>query len=432
MVPESLTQALGELIHWCQQNAVQRLVLGLSGGMDSMVLLHLCHQFLPNSIRLEACYIHHGLQAQASDWQSFCDTQCQQRCIPFQSISVQVVKGRRQGLEANARQARYQALYDQVAQQPHTALLTAHHQRDQAETLLLNLARGTGVAGLAAMPKVKPLPNPQAGCWHLRPLLSVAYTDLHVYAQAQALSWVEDPSNQSLELRRNLIRHQVLPAFQGAWPTVEANLVKTAQHLAESLTLLNELTAMDLAETSFSDFYLILPETLSLIRAKHLVRYWAKVQAGVRLPENSVEWVMTQWQQGEAKKIPTRKLAQGFCQLLGDRLFYFADFVTEFNVACREFSAQNLQFWQADWLTLEIEKQSWPVTYRIQNNTPSYIKVCTQKTPKLKKQLKQLWREKQIPPWDRLRWPVVCDEQGQCIGFVGLVKNAIAEKAKIE
>ena len=195
-----------------QQLGLNQLVLGLSGGLDSMVLLQLCHQLTQScAIRLKAVYIHHGLSANADQWADFCLQQCQKRNIAFEVQKVQLNPAA--NIEAQARAARYSALAAFVTTRQ-TALLTAHHADDQLETLLLALKRGAGPAGLSGIAALQPF----AAGWLVRPLLDFSREQLEAFAQLQQLKWIEDESNNDSRFDRNFLRLEIIPLLQQRWP----------------------------------------------------------------------------------------------------------------------------------------------------------------------------------------------------------------------
>lgn len=254
------------------------LWVGLSGGRDSVVLLHLCKTLWP---RVRAIHVHHGLSPHADAWADFCQTLCRGWDVPLQISRVQVPRQTGKGLEAAARQARYQAYWECGAR--HLAL--GHHRRDQAETLLFNLCRGSGVAGAAAMPREREM----AGVQLLRPLLDWPVAALEDYARIQGLSWVEDESNQDLRYRRNFLRKEILPALEQRFPGVEASLARAAGHFAEAQRLLDELAAADevLVQARLEGLL-----RLSLPQQANWLRWWLR-QAGWQVPETAAlqEWL---------------------------------------------------------------------------------------------------------------------------------------------
>ncbi len=221
---------------------VKRWLIAYSGGLDSTVLLHLAvwaNQQLASPRTLCAVHINHQLSTGAGHWQQHCQQQAQALDVPIIVRSV-AVHSRGLGVEAAARQARYQVF---------EALLTAadglfmgHHQDDQAETLLLRLLRGAGVLGLGAMQAERRLGQ---GCL-LRPLLGVEPACLHAYAAEHQLLWVEDQSNQSLDFDRNYLRHRVIPVLTQRWQQAVSHLAKTAVRLQASQQLLDDLAGLDL------------------------------------------------------------------------------------------------------------------------------------------------------------------------------------------
>ncbi len=213
----------------------QRYWIAFSGGLDSTVLLNLLGP-LRDSLRapLSAIHIDHGLQSGSAAWAAHCAQACGRLEIPLQTLRVDAMAARGESPEAAARQARYAAIAEAIG--PDAMLLTAHHQDDQAETLLLALLRGAGVEGLAAMPSVRAW----NGGWHARPLLGIGRAQIRRWAIGRGLRWIEDPSNVSLTPDRNYLRHQVMPALLARWPAAAASLAQSAAHCAAAAALLTE------------------------------------------------------------------------------------------------------------------------------------------------------------------------------------------------
>lgn len=211
--------------------------IALSGGADSMALAHALVQLKQaaphhaelawlQTMPLRAIHVHHGLSDQADAWQQHVTDYCEQWQLPLQCVAVTVDR-QGQGLEAAARAERYRAFAAQL--NSGDVLITAHHQDDQAETLLLNLLRGAGLRGLAAMRPQRALANGQL----LRPFLALSRRQLVQYCQQHQLQFVDDPSNQDAYLRRSFLRQQCLPLLRQHWPEASASLAQSAQHLAE-------------------------------------------------------------------------------------------------------------------------------------------------------------------------------------------------------
>lgn len=220
--------------------ARRRLVVGVSGGVDSLLLLDLLHELSP--LPLLAVHVHHGLSPRAGDWAAQVESFCRARQLQCMVLRVAVDRAQ-PSLEAAARDARHAAFATVL--QPGDALLLAHHADDQAETLLLRLLRGSGPGGLGAMREARRLPAPD-DCWLWRPLLGVRRDAIVAAAQARGLHWIDDESNENRAMDRNFLRHEVLPALAGRWPAVVDTLVRTARRLAESDALLNDYVDAEL------------------------------------------------------------------------------------------------------------------------------------------------------------------------------------------
>jgi len=202
----------------------KRVAVGLSGGLDSVVLLHLLHRFAPHfGYRLSAVHVNHGLSPNSEDWQKFCSRFCLALDVPFKTMTVKVKK-QAHGLEAAARTARRAAL----AKVPADAIALAHHLDDQAETVLLNLLRGAGRAGASGMPAVGELGRKAL----LRPLLGVPRSAIRAYAARERLAWIEDESNADESLTRNFLRRRVGPLLETRFPRWRESLARAARHFA--------------------------------------------------------------------------------------------------------------------------------------------------------------------------------------------------------
>jgi len=256
-----------------------RLTLALSGGLDSVVLLHallaLRDQY---PFELDAVHVHHGLSPHADDWAAFCGQLCAAHDVELNIHRVQVARDDPAGIEAAARRERQRIFAALDAD----FLLTAHQQDDQAETLLLHLLRGAGPKGLAAMAEMQSRPGWRAV--QLRPLLDVARADLLRAAQAQGLTWVDDESNQDVRYRRNALRQQVMPLLAQHFPGAGRTLARAAGLQADAAELLDDLAQLD-ARGAISGDRLDCAELrrLSTPRARNLLRHFIE-QHGQPLP----------------------------------------------------------------------------------------------------------------------------------------------------
>jgi len=254
--------------------------IAYSGGLDSLVLLHALTQLNIPAPQLRAIHIHHGLQSKADNWATHCQQTCEALEIPCEVIQVNVRTASRESLEANARTARYQAIAQLLA--PDEVVFTAQHADDQAETVFLQLLRGAGVAGLAAMPAVSHLGNG----WLVRPLLGYTRIQLLDYAKKNDLHWIEDSSNIDTRFDRNFLRHKIMPLLQQRWPSVSHVLSRVASHQAEADELIQILAEEDLQSCKGQcPEQLFLPALFRLqqVRQRNLLRFWIK-KLGLPLP----------------------------------------------------------------------------------------------------------------------------------------------------
>lgn len=218
-----------------------KVVLALSGGLDSMVLLELLHQAkLHSEFRLQAVYVNHGLSPDAQNWSEHCALACKLREIEFTSINIKIESSA--NLEAAARDGRYQALAPFVDSSS-TLLLTGHHADDQLETLVLALKRGAGAAGLSGMAALRPF---AAGSL-LRPLLACSRQQILAFARQHKLQWVEDSSNADNRFDRNYIRNVITPMLVQRWPAFADTALRSMQLLAQQQQLLDHYTGQALA-----------------------------------------------------------------------------------------------------------------------------------------------------------------------------------------
>ncbi len=274
---EAPARALHDLL--AGQTDPPSLAIAFSGGRDSSVLLHAAAGLRHAMRTLRALHVDHGLHRDAPRWREHCASTCARLDVPFVASTVDARPAAGESPEAAARGARYAALGALLA--PGEWLLTAHHRDDQAETLLLQLLRGAGLAGLAAMPERIPF----ADGWLVRPLLGLGRDALAAYAHHHALAWCEDPGNAVLEPDRNYLRHVVLPALVERWPAATTCVARSAAHCAEAVELLDGLAASDMAAVGVARGHAELPlaalRELPSPRRRLLLRHWL---AGLGLP----------------------------------------------------------------------------------------------------------------------------------------------------
>jgi len=311
-VKGSVQQALEDCLS--RHDLCGRVTVALSGGIDSMVLLDACVRYtkerhagsgfsdksVPNSppaIVFEALHVHHGLSPNADAWADFCKQQCDARAVHFKLVPVVVDRAATggQGVEGAARAARY-AAFEQHGQ---PTMLLAQHANDQAETVLHQLLRGTGLAGLAAMGEARTLPSGQR---ILRPLLQAARADIEAYAAAHGVRWIADESNDDSAFTRNFIRHELMPLIEARFPHASASLARAAKHAAESHKMQEALAKIDLAWDGESAYAGTL-DKLPLARQTNALYHWLRWQH-TRPPSHAQleEWAAQLFRTGPADK----------------------------------------------------------------------------------------------------------------------------------
>ena len=412
--PRSQTDPWECVKHVLLRHPAPRYWIAYSGGMDSHVLLYLCARLRDShasTAEFHAVHIHHGLQTAADAWTEHCAQVCRELNMPFSAIKVDASAKPGESPEEMARRARYQALRECMSD--NDMILTAQHRDDQAETLLLQLMRGAGLAGLAAMPECSPL---EPG-WLLRPLLNVPRAELQAYALEQGLNWIEDPSNEDLGLDRNFLRREIIPKLQQRWPGLNKSLSRTAGLCAEAQQQLSDLSK-DLCRTALNaDGQCLRVSVLNGFRPadqRLVLRKWLRAR-GFRMPSQAViERILQEVIPAGVDKMPLVAWSEGEVRRYRDGLYLM-------NPAAY-FDAKAVVHWDGQSrlelpdgngtlsakLTLEagIDGRLWKegvISIRYRQGAERCRLPGRQGTHELKK----LFQEAGIPPWLRERIPLV-------------------------
>lgn len=255
------------------------LCVAFSGGADSTALLAALARLRAPGLKVRALHVDHHLQLQSAAWSAHCRRIARELHVPLAVLSVRVRRERGESLEAQARAARYAALAAHL--RAAEVLLTAHQADDQLETVLLQLLRGAGVAGLAAMAAVVPFARTVLA----RPLLQASGADLREWVRAQGLAFIEDPSNQDERLDRNYLRARVLPVIRARWPAAAATVARSARHAAEAQRLLDELGARDAGRAAVGcALSAKVLRGFSDDRRRNALRYWIACRGALAPP----------------------------------------------------------------------------------------------------------------------------------------------------
>jgi len=386
------------------------LVVGYSGGMDSHVLLVWLADFvrLYPGYSLQAVHVHHGLNPNADAWADHCQCICRELDVPCVVERVTVSQSRRESLEACAREVRYQALARHLAQGG--TLLTAHHQDDQLETLLLALKRGAGVRGLAAMPLRQPFATGEL----VRPLLDCSRARLLEWAQQHQLRWIEDDSNQDERFDRNFLRAQILPLLQERWPSFGRTASRSAELCGEQEALAAEVAAVDLIACQQADGSLLLAELarLSLPRRHNLLRYWLRRLSGAVPDRDAVLRIWSEVAMACQDANPQLKTDCGVIRRYQGALYRLAD--------AAPVSGETLQLdYPGVWRVGDKLLRLTPVTQGADLRLPAADEpvslrfavggsVRAQPAGRSgSRSLKKLWQEYEIAPWQRSQIPLL-------------------------
>lgn len=411
--PEAFSSVLLEhvLIEQLKLSSAVPLRVAYSGGLDSHVLLQALAQLRAHGPwQVSAIHVDHGLQADSKYWADHCENVCRELAIPIAIERVTVTGMREHGLEDAARRARYAAFLRLLA--PGEVLVTAHHRDDQAETVLLQLLRGTGAHGLAAMPAIAPFAHARVA----RPLLAFARAALAAYAARHGLRFIEDLTNHDARLARNFVRTRVFPVLVQRWPQAAEQLARAARHSGQTVRLLDEIAAADLVScrTHADGLRISAMQKLSPARQANLLRYWLRAQT-LRAPSEPVlDQILAQVQ-----RLPHTRHARiawpgAEVRLYRDALVLLAP------------APAPQANWEVAWdpaLPLVIPGTEWCLRARASvgnglaqtrvQHRPVRVRLrrggerCRLPGHAHRHKLKKLLQEAGVPPWERARLPLV-------------------------
>ena len=414
-----------------QAPAAKRYVVALSGGLDSVVLLHsLCALRAEGQLTSEisALHINHNLSPIAQQWQAF----CQQICADWQvSLHTEAIEVSASGsIETAARNSRYQAFRELL--QADELLLMAHHLDDQTETVLFRLTRGAGAQGLAGIPAQRQLGSGRL----LRPLLQYGRAKLAAYAAMHQLAWQEDESNSDQQHDRNYLRHQVLPQIEKRWPDYRQSWRKSLALLSENDDLQKQLGAIDLrdATTEMGGISVAVMQSLGSARQRNLLRCWLQ-QLGVRDPGwNTLHQFVSEFIPGVSRG---SKFALESCDVYQHQAQLFA--VQPLPEPGLEAQMLRLDDGAIDFSLngngrLRIEASQvegiCPLPHALQVKYREGGESLKLKGRPQKK-LKQLLQESGMPPWQRQRVPLLfADAELVCVPGVGIAESYLAQSGQ--
>lgn len=407
------------------------IAIGLSGGVDSVVLLDILAKLSGEMrFKLSAVHVNHGISKNAAEWSHFCCRLCAVYGIPVVVSYVKVTQETGVSLEAAAREKRYQVFNRLRAEGMNAVdyLVLAQHRDDQAETLLLQLLRGAGVRGLSAMPlrrKQTAGIAPQI----LRPLLDVPRDSIEIYAEQRQLQWMHDESNDSTLFSRNFLRHRIFPLLREKYPGYAQALQRTSRHMAEASELLDELAEQDARLCVVSGRVTIAGlRELSMLRAKNLLRYvlW---QRGIQPPSAiRLEEILRQLR--SANSDTHLHVTFGTHEIRTYQGHVYIQAITRPSIkdSQQEWKGEStlrLRDWdglihfkriQGQGLSLAKLMQA-PVFIRVRQGGEHYKPDCNRP----RRSLKNLLQEASIPPWSRYTLPLLfCGEKLVWVPGIGI------------
>lgn len=411
--------------------------IAYSGGLDSQVLLYSLAQLrsqLPDIV-LNAIHIDHGLSPCSEQWASHCRESCAVLGVSCEVIKVNAHPAKGESPEAVARMARYTALRPRIGAQE--CLLTGQHQDDQAETVLLQLLRGSGPRGLAAMAGAMVF----GGGHLLRPLLTFSRAELKIYAEQEGLTWIEDSSNFDVSFDRNYLRHEILPLLRRRWPGLSQTLSRAALHQADALWLLEQQAQIALRQVRSGEHGLSVPalQALAPPHCRNLLRHWFK-QQGLPLPDSThLQRILDEllpasrdaqplvtWPGVEVRRYRSQLYAQRPLEFHNSKLVIVWNDFEPLRLPPEVGGVLVSKFTQGLGLDVERLRQSL-MTVRFRQGGECIRLVDRNYDHRVKK----LFQEQGIPPWRRDRIPMLySDEQLAFVVGIGIAQGFAAKPGK--
>ncbi|MDG6896145.1 tRNA lysidine(34) synthetase TilS [Volucribacter amazonae] len=410
----------------------QAFLIAFSGGLDSTALLSLCKKLREKQphFSLRAIHIHHNLSPHADQWLAHCQQLCYQWQIPFISEKVQVQS--KQGIEAGAREARYQAI--KKHRFSHEILVTAHHQQDQTESFLLALKRGSGIQGLGAMQIQSQLFDMPI----FRPLLNFSRWQLQDYVQQQGICWINDESNQDNQYDRNFLRNQVLPILRQRWQHFDQAVQRSAQHCYQQQQLINELLANEFAQIynpTEKTLYTAKFPQYSPLKQAALLRLWLQQHQLAMPSSQQLAHILAEVVFAKMDKNPEFRLGQVILRRYQQRLFITPPYqdLSQVKLELRIDTPLSLPD-QLGILTLQKKGKKLTALWQTENKNyhsefyaqGDQFEVTFGYSGKIKldakrpnQDIKKVWQQLNVPVWQRSRIPLISEQQQlkSAVGF---------------
>ena len=443
LVEQAVAEALNSIVINNNVTADNRmefdLWLGLSGGVDSTVLLHAAAYYCSLQCsegynrKLKAIHVHHGLSENADEWakqaQALCINLSRKFSITIDCFVEKVqLDDRSDGLEQAARSARYQAFEKYCG--PNDLLLQGHHLDDQIETFFMRAVRGSGLTGLASIPKQRSLSRTNT-CQILRPLLAIEKTKIIEYAQQQQLDWVEDESNQDSDIDRNWWRNELLPQIWQRYPKQKHSLSRTINTIHHEQNLLQKLIINDISShdalpllkleihaalKDIPSFDLLLIKELNQVTSVSYLRAWFSQYVDILPSVIQMQTIYADMVLARADSEPQFKGAEFVLYRYQNRLYLLKTSILN-NIAAGLRLTTSVN-WQGEELKcfsgfltctdLDSNFALKPARYIVRNwQAGDVAKPFGRSTRKMKK----WWQDYNVPSWMREHWPMIVNEE---------------------
>ena len=398
---------------------ISKFIVAFSGGLDSTVLLHVMHAL---DLPLQVVHTNHNLVEGSNVWERHCKDVCSKMGISLSVTQLHIEKLPQKSLEELARNARYQSLFQFVSKTD--VLVTAHHKNDLAETLLLQLMRGSGPSGLAAMQQDTQTKYGQ----QLRPLLEYSRDELFEYAKQYSLKWIDDPTNQSTEFDRNFLRLEILPRLMERWPGTLETLSRVAELQSSTLKCLHDLAEIDLNDAKTGTTDVLNVEALQKLgpaRLQNALRRWItahamRVPSKKRLEQITKDIVYKQ----KLETTPVQSWEDGEIRRYHDRLYIMVPLSKHDPEQVIQWNLNQSIYIESLDMKLsrsDLEQNSIQVPEGAESLTIRFRQGGERLKPignKQHRSLKNLFQEAEIPPWQRDRIPLIY-YQDQLISVLG-------------
>jgi len=352
----------------------KKIVVALSGGIDSVVLLHYLNKYYPNQVRVIHC--NHHISDHSNEWQDFSKKICEKLNLYIDILDLDIPQSN--NLEEAARVKRYESLKASI--NIDEVICTAHHQNDQAETLLIQLLRGSGSRGLSAMPKLKTFGE---GLLY-RPFIDIEKSEIKDYALENHLEWVEDDSNNDEKFTRNFLRHKILPQLEKLYPHVHKNIARASKHQSELSKISDDLAILDIESLGLLKNNRLQSDLLKKMdeyRLKNVLRFHLN-QLNFRSPSEKVLEQMIQLIRAKEDSIPVVSWSNYEVRRYQDELYFLDVNQSEERESCPFYE----EFSPHPKFSIGYREDGLRVKFPGKEHSQS---------------LKKVLQEKQIPTWER-------------------------------